>query len=108
MPNLEDPDEIPQSASPGVDHKVPHLKCFHTDAHSMRSKHQLGALAQSQRFDISGLTQRWLDEFCAWRVLLDGCAFRTDLPQCGHCWSVEIQGCSAAAGASVAVANHNG
>lgn len=63
-----------QSASPGVGSKVPHLKCFYNDAHSMRNKQEeLESLAHSQKFVIIGTGESWWDESCDWNALPDGC-----------------------------------
>lgn len=51
VPKLEEmsTNGIPQSASPGVGYKVPHLKCFYTKVHSMRNiQEELEPLAHSQ------------------------------------------------------------
>ncbi|KAJ7411667.1 hypothetical protein BTVI_48805 [Pitangus sulphuratus] len=57
----------------GIGYNVPHLKCFYTNAHSIRNKQEeLKALAQSQRFEITGISETWWDETCDWSALLDG------------------------------------
>ncbi|KAM6305694.1 complement factor H-related protein 4-like [Aegotheles albertisi] len=64
---------ISHSALHGVGHNVPHLKCFYTIARSMSNKPaKLEALAQSQRFDIIGISKTWWEESCDWSALLDG------------------------------------
>ncbi|KAJ7415274.1 hypothetical protein BTVI_38760 [Pitangus sulphuratus] len=35
-------------------------------------KEELKALAQSQKFDITGISETWWDESCDWSALLDG------------------------------------
>ncbi|KAJ7413995.1 hypothetical protein WISP_87188 [Willisornis vidua] len=65
--------EILQSASPDVGYNVPHLKCSYTTDSSMRNRQEeLEALAQSQGFDITGISETWWDETCDWSALLDG------------------------------------
>ncbi|KAJ7406479.1 hypothetical protein WISP_133548 [Willisornis vidua] len=64
---------IPQPASHVVGYNVPLLKCFYTNACIMRNKQgELRALAQSQRFDITSISETWWIESCDWNALLDG------------------------------------
>ncbi|KAJ7395238.1 hypothetical protein BTVI_157081 [Pitangus sulphuratus] len=76
MPKFEETSTrgIPQSASQGIGYNVPHLKCFYTNACSIRNKEEeLEALASlSQRFDITGVSETWWDASCNWSALLDG------------------------------------
>lgn len=52
---------------------VPHLNYFHTNVLSMRDKREeLEALAQSQRCDITGISETWWDGFWDWSDLLEG------------------------------------
>ncbi|GAB0203202.1 hypothetical protein GRJ2_002785800 [Grus japonensis] len=50
-----------------------HLKCFYTNACSMRNKQEeLEALAQSQRYDVIGISETWWEESCDWCAVMDG------------------------------------
>lgn len=52
---------------------MPHLNYFHTNVLSMRDKREeLEALAQSQRRDITGISETWWDGFWDWSDLLEG------------------------------------
>lgn len=63
---------ICQSASQGVVYKIPHLKYFYTNTHSMRNKQdELKTLAWSQRFDVTDMSEIWADESSDWSALLD-------------------------------------
>lgn len=60
-------------AAPGVRHNGPHLKYFYTNAHGvMSNKEKLEALAWSERFCITGISETRWDEPCAWCAMLDG------------------------------------
>ena len=49
------------------------MKCFYTNAHSMRNKmEELQVLAQSRSHDIIGISETWRDESCGWCVAIDG------------------------------------
>lgn len=61
-PKLEETNTngIPQSASGDVGYKVPYLKCFYTTTPSKRNKSdKLQVLSQSQRHDITGMSETW-------------------------------------------------
>lgn len=57
VPKLEEisTNGIPQSASLGVGYKVPHLKCFYTNARSIRNKHKRSSRPWSSPRDLTSL-----------------------------------------------------
>ncbi|KAJ7412548.1 hypothetical protein BTVI_46018 [Pitangus sulphuratus] len=64
----------------GVGYNVPQLKCFYINAHSTRNKQEeLKALAQSQRFDIIGISEPWWDEICDWSWVVLSDVFTSSL-----------------------------
>ena len=57
--------EVLQSAPLCAEYTGAHLKCLYTNARSMRNKQEeLEALAQSQSYDIIGLSETWWEESC--------------------------------------------
>ena len=47
------------------------MKCFYTNACSMRNKmDELEVLAQSRSYDIIGISETWWDESCGWCVAI--------------------------------------
>ncbi|GAB0208021.1 mitochondrial enolase superfamily member 1 [Grus japonensis] len=65
--------KILQSAPRGAGYVEAHLKCFYTNARSMRNKQEeLEALAQSQCYDVIGISETWWEESCDWCAVMDG------------------------------------
>ncbi|GAB0206625.1 mitochondrial enolase superfamily member 1 [Grus japonensis] len=65
--------KILQSAPRGAGYVEAHLKCFYTNACSMRNKQEeLEALAQSQCYDVIGISETWWEESCDWCAVMDG------------------------------------
>ncbi|GAB0186949.1 hypothetical protein GRJ2_001160200 [Grus japonensis] len=62
--------KILQSAPRGAGYVEAHLKCFYTNACSMRNKQEeLESLAQSH--DIIGISETWWEESCDWCAVMD-------------------------------------
>ena len=50
-----------------------HLKYLYTNARSMRNnQEELETLAQSQSYDIIGISEIWWEEPCDWSTMMDG------------------------------------
>ncbi|KAM7077755.1 LOW QUALITY PROTEIN: tetratricopeptide repeat protein 33-like [Ciconia maguari] len=65
--------EVLQSVPRCAEYTGAHLKCLYTNACSMRNKQEeLEALAQSQSYDIIGISETWWDESCDWGAMMDG------------------------------------
>ena len=65
--------KILQSVPRGAGYVEAHLKCFYTNARSMRNnQEELEALAQSQCYDIIGISETWWEESCDWCAVMDG------------------------------------
>ena len=59
--------EALQLATQGAACREAHLKCFYTNVRSTRNKmNELEVLAQSQSYDIIGISETWWDESCGW------------------------------------------
>lgn len=57
--------EVLQSDPQGAAYNEAHLKCFYTNACSMRDKlEELEVLAKSQSYNISGIRETWWVEYC--------------------------------------------
>ncbi|GAB0182550.1 hypothetical protein GRJ2_000720300 [Grus japonensis] len=85
--------KILQSAPRGAGYVEAHLKCFYTNACSMRNKREeLEAFAQSQCYDATGISETWWEESCDWCAVMDGYRlFRRDR-QGRRCWGVGLYG----------------
>lgn len=62
LASSEEKDDVPNpeemSTAQDAVYKVPYLKCFYTNAHSMKNKQdELRALAQSLRFDVTDISE---------------------------------------------------
>ncbi|RMC20265.1 hypothetical protein DUI87_01111 [Hirundo rustica rustica] len=72
-----------------VGYNVPHLKYFYTNAHSMKiEQEELKALAQSQRFYITGINETSWDESCDWSAMLGGYRLFRRGAGVHQCWSL--------------------
>lgn len=62
-----------QSAPQGAGFSEAHLKCFYTNARSMRNKQEeLEALVQFHSYDIVVISETCWEEVCDWYVTMDG------------------------------------
>jgi len=60
------------AASQDENQKTNHLNCMYTDAHSLGNKQEeLELRAQSESYDIIGITETWWDNSHDWRILMD-------------------------------------